>query len=81
MVSATPNVPPNWRTAWSGGAADAGAAGWQCLGHDAGELREDERDPEPAEHHRREVVAQVVDVRAEHHQAVAGRCRRTGRRR
>ena len=25
-----------------GSAADAGAAGWQCLGHDAGELGEDD---------------------------------------
>ena len=41
-----------------GGAADAGTAGWQCLGDDAGELREDERDAEAAEQHRREEVAQ-----------------------
>ena len=51
-----------------GGAADAGAAGWQCLRDHAGELGEDERDSKPAEQHRREEVAQVVIVRAEHRQ-------------
>ena len=32
MVSATPKVPPNWRTAWSGGAADAACGSWVALG-------------------------------------------------
>ena len=70
MVRATPNVPPNWRTAWATAPPTPCGSGRQGLGDDAGELREDAGDAEAAEHHRREVVAQVVDVGAEHHQAV-----------
>ena len=49
---------------------DAGTSGRERLGDDAGELREHERDSEPAERHGREVVPQVVDLWAEHDEPV-----------
>ena len=69
MVSATPNVPPNWRTAWAAAPPTPARPGGSACATTLESWGKTKRDTEAAEHHRREEVAQVVDVRAEHRQA------------